>query len=238
MAGHHGVPRRRCRRPRPQRRHRVVRPDPPGGPSGWASKPTSPRRWCAPRPGRRSRSPACCSPDRPTIRTASSATHRSTRDARAALANDSLSFADFLRGENLVLRADLLRPWANWVTPKEERTRRYDTYFFVARCRRASAPTATTPKPTGRSGARRRRASTTSPRAAPSCCRRPGRSWTRSTAAPSPRSSPSSARSSPWSRTWPPTRNGNWEIEFFNSDRYNEARNRRAPDGYTGPPLA
>ncbi len=25
---------------------------------------------------------------------------------------------------------------------------------------------------------------------------------------------------------------GNWEIEFFNSDRYNAARNRRAPDGY------
>ncbi len=24
-------------------------------------------------------------------------------------------------------------------------------------------------------------------------------------------------------------REGNWEIEFFNSDRYNEARNRRAP---------
>jgi 8-oxo-dGTP pyrophosphatase MutT (NUDIX family) len=53
-------------------------------------------------------------------------------DARAALANHSLSFADFLRDEKLVLRADLLRPWANWVTPKEERTRRYDTYFFVA----------------------------------------------------------------------------------------------------------
>ncbi|TXF11661.1 NUDIX hydrolase, partial [Mycobacterium tuberculosis] len=48
------------------------------------------------------------------------------------LANHSLSFADFLRDEKLVLRADLLRPWANWVTPKEERTRRYDTYFFVA----------------------------------------------------------------------------------------------------------
>ena len=28
------------------------------------------------------------------------------------------------------------------------------------------------------------------------------------------------------------TDTGNWEIEFFNSDRYNEARNRRAPDGY------
>ncbi|EKF24259.1 NUDIX domain protein [Mycolicibacterium hassiacum DSM 44199] len=52
-------------------------------------------------------------------------------DARAALADRSLSFGEFLRDENLVLRADLLRPWANWITPKEERTRRYDTFFFV-----------------------------------------------------------------------------------------------------------
>ncbi len=52
-------------------------------------------------------------------------------EARAALADQSLSFGDFLQSENLVLRADLLRPWANWVTPEEERTRRYDTYFFV-----------------------------------------------------------------------------------------------------------
>ena len=51
--------------------------------------------------------------------------------ARAALEDRSLSCAEFLRGEKLVLRADLLRPWSNWVTPKEERTRRYDTYFFV-----------------------------------------------------------------------------------------------------------
>jgi 8-oxo-dGTP pyrophosphatase MutT (NUDIX family) len=50
---------------------------------------------------------------------------------RAALEDRSLSFGDFLRDRSLVLRADLLRPWANWVTPKEERTRRYDTYFFV-----------------------------------------------------------------------------------------------------------
>ena len=50
---------------------------------------------------------------------------------RAALEDRSLSFGDFLRAENLVIRADLLRPWSNWVTPKEERTRRYDTYFFV-----------------------------------------------------------------------------------------------------------
>ena len=53
------------------------------------------------------------------------------RESRLALADNSLSFGEFLRTEKLVLRADLLRPWANWVTPKEERTRRYDTYFFV-----------------------------------------------------------------------------------------------------------
>lgn len=53
------------------------------------------------------------------------------RQERAALEDRSLSFGDFLRAENLVVRSDLLRPWSNWVTPKEERTRRYDTYFFV-----------------------------------------------------------------------------------------------------------
>lgn len=52
-------------------------------------------------------------------------------DARRALADNTLSFGEFLRIENLVLRADLLRPWANWVTPEAERTRRYDTFFFV-----------------------------------------------------------------------------------------------------------
>jgi 8-oxo-dGTP pyrophosphatase MutT (NUDIX family) len=53
------------------------------------------------------------------------------RDSRHELATGALSFADFLRRENLVLHSDLLRPWANWVTPEAERTRRYDTYFFV-----------------------------------------------------------------------------------------------------------
>ena len=53
------------------------------------------------------------------------------REQRAALESKELSFGEFLRAEKLMLRADLLRPWANWVTPKEERTRRYDTYFFV-----------------------------------------------------------------------------------------------------------
>ncbi|WP_099288331.1 NUDIX hydrolase [Mycobacterium persicum] len=50
---------------------------------------------------------------------------------RAALADRTLSFADFLGRNDLVLRSDLLRPWANWVTPEAELTRRYDTYFFV-----------------------------------------------------------------------------------------------------------
>ncbi|MCV7257277.1 NUDIX hydrolase [Mycobacterium shimoidei] len=53
------------------------------------------------------------------------------RESRLALAQGTLSFGEFLRQEELVLRADLLRPWANWVTPEAERTRRYDTYFFV-----------------------------------------------------------------------------------------------------------
>lgn len=52
-------------------------------------------------------------------------------EARTALADNTLAFGDFLRRENLVLRADLLRPWANWVTPVGE-PRRYDTYFFAA----------------------------------------------------------------------------------------------------------
>ncbi|MBW4719764.1 NUDIX hydrolase [Saccharothrix obliqua] len=51
--------------------------------------------------------------------------------ARAALVAREVSLAEFLAGEGLVLRADLLRPWANWVTPVEE-PRRYDTRFFVA----------------------------------------------------------------------------------------------------------
>jgi hypothetical protein len=53
-------------------------------------------------------------------------------DARAALTSRELSLGAFLRAERLALRADLLRPWANWVTPQNAPGRRYDTYFFVA----------------------------------------------------------------------------------------------------------
>ncbi|MBB3606251.1 8-oxo-dGTP pyrophosphatase MutT (NUDIX family) [Mycolicibacterium sp. BK556] len=153
------------------------------------------------------------------------------RDARAALVDRSLSFSEFLRRENLVLRADLLRPWANWVTPEEERTRRYDTYFFVG-----ALP----------DGQRADGHNTESEQVA----------WSSPEAA---LEDFAEARTFLLPPTWTQldslagrtvgevlaldrqivvvqpnlaVHNGNWEIEFFNSDRYNEARNRRAPQGY------
>lgn len=52
-------------------------------------------------------------------------------DARAALENHELSFAEFLTEHQLSLRADLLGAWAHWITPVFE-PRRFDTRFFVA----------------------------------------------------------------------------------------------------------
>ncbi|MCP2164605.1 NUDIX hydrolase [Goodfellowiella coeruleoviolacea] len=52
-------------------------------------------------------------------------------EARQRLVSRELSLAQFLAEAGLVLRADLLRPWANWVTPAAE-PRRYDTRFFLA----------------------------------------------------------------------------------------------------------
>jgi glyoxylase-like metal-dependent hydrolase (beta-lactamase superfamily II)/8-oxo-dGTP pyrophosphatase MutT (NUDIX family) len=51
--------------------------------------------------------------------------------ARKALVEDKRSLADVLADAGWTLRADLLRPWAQWITPVVER-RRYDTRFFVA----------------------------------------------------------------------------------------------------------
>ncbi|CAN5798799.1 NUDIX hydrolase [soil metagenome] len=150
------------------------------------------------------------------------------REARAALADNTLSFGDFLRGEGLVLRADLLRPWANWVTPVEERTRRYDTFFFVG-----ALP----------QGQRADGENTESDRAG----------W----ATPGEALSDFAAKRTfllppTWTqldslagRTVPEVlaverkiaavqpnlvvADGNWEIEFFDSGRYNAARAGRAP---------
>lgn len=147
-------------------------------------------------------------------------------DARRALADRTLSFADFLRRENLVLRSDLLRPWANWVTPEAELTRRYDTYFFVGALpdgQRADGENTESD-----------RAGWTTPQAAIDDFAA-GRNfllpptWTQldALAGPPPRKvrdvlaverqivpvQPHLAK-----------RGDNWEIEFFDSDRYNQAR--------------
>ncbi|MFC0551928.1 NUDIX domain-containing protein [Planotetraspora thailandica] len=50
---------------------------------------------------------------------------------RLALIARTLSFADFLDRRGLVLRSDLLKAWAHWITPEIE-TRRFDTRFFIA----------------------------------------------------------------------------------------------------------
>lgn len=51
--------------------------------------------------------------------------------ARADLEEKRLTMAEFLAGERLVLRTDLIGAWAHWITPSFE-PRRYDTRFFVA----------------------------------------------------------------------------------------------------------
>jgi 8-oxo-dGTP pyrophosphatase MutT (NUDIX family) len=50
---------------------------------------------------------------------------------RLALIDRSLSFAALLERRGLVLRADLLRGWAHWITPEVE-PKRFDTRFFIA----------------------------------------------------------------------------------------------------------
>jgi 8-oxo-dGTP pyrophosphatase MutT (NUDIX family) len=155
-------------------------------------------------------------------------------DAREALANNSLSFAEFLRRENLVLRADLLRPWANWVTPKEERTRRYDTFFFVGalpKGQRADGDNTETDQADwitpqqGLDDFGEGRTFLLPP------------TWTQLDSLNGRTVAEVLAVERKIVAVEPhlaaDTDTGNWEIEFFNSDRYNAARNRRAPDGYS-----
>ncbi|MBS9533995.1 NUDIX hydrolase [Mycobacterium sp. M1] len=149
-------------------------------------------------------------------------------DSRRALAADELSFADFLRAENLVLHADLLRPWANWVTPEAERTRRYDTYFFVAAL------------PTGQradgENTESDRAGWETPEAAIDDFSA-GRSfllpptWTQLDSLAGRNVADVLAVERQISVVQPELarRGDNWEIEFFDSERYNSARGMRWP---------
>jgi len=50
---------------------------------------------------------------------------------RHSLLEGSTSFGELLSRRGLMLRADLLTPWARWITP-EASPRRYDTWFFAA----------------------------------------------------------------------------------------------------------
>jgi 8-oxo-dGTP pyrophosphatase MutT (NUDIX family) len=50
---------------------------------------------------------------------------------RRSLLDGSASLAELLSRHGLVLRADLLTPWARWITP-EVSPRRFDTWFFAA----------------------------------------------------------------------------------------------------------
>jgi 8-oxo-dGTP pyrophosphatase MutT (NUDIX family) len=153
------------------------------------------------------------------------------RAQRHALESKELSFADFLHDEKLVLRADLLRPWANWVTPKEERTRRYDTYFFVGALpdgQRADGENTETDK-----------AFWTTPQAALDEFAE-GKSfllpptWTQLDSLNNRTVAEVLAVERKIVAVEPHLSlgNGNWEIEFFNSDRYNAAREGRSPEGY------
>jgi 8-oxo-dGTP pyrophosphatase MutT (NUDIX family) len=51
-------------------------------------------------------------------------------DARADVEAGRIGFGDLLRANGLVIDVTALRPWARWVTPRNE-VRRYDTRFFI-----------------------------------------------------------------------------------------------------------
>lgn len=57
-----------------------------------------------------------------------------TRDLRAAMNADELSFAEVLQRLDVRVDASRMRYFSRWITPKAElSTRRFDTRFFVAR---------------------------------------------------------------------------------------------------------
>jgi 8-oxo-dGTP pyrophosphatase MutT (NUDIX family) len=70
-------------------------------------------------------------PDPQTVADPDFAADPSWEDDRKGLIERRFSLSELLHRRGLLLRADLLRPWAHWVTPEVE-PKRYDTRFFVA----------------------------------------------------------------------------------------------------------
>jgi hypothetical protein len=58
------------------------------------------------------------------------AADRLVGEHRARLLKRETTFLDILRGEDLVLAADLMLPFAHWITP-ERVPKRFDTHFFL-----------------------------------------------------------------------------------------------------------
>ncbi len=56
--------------------------------------------------------------------------HRLVETYRAALLKGDTTFVDIVRKENLALAADLMVPFAHWITP-EAVPKRFDTHFFL-----------------------------------------------------------------------------------------------------------
>ena len=56
--------------------------------------------------------------------------HRLVETYRAALLKGDTTFVDIVRQENLMLAADLMVPFAHWITP-EVVPKRFDTHFFL-----------------------------------------------------------------------------------------------------------
>jgi 8-oxo-dGTP pyrophosphatase MutT (NUDIX family) len=58
------------------------------------------------------------------------AAHRLVEMYRARLAAGSVTFLDVVRSENLCLAADLMVPFAHWITPQHQ-PKRFDTHFLL-----------------------------------------------------------------------------------------------------------
>jgi 8-oxo-dGTP pyrophosphatase MutT (NUDIX family) len=70
-------------------------------------------------------------PDEHSVVDADSRSDPSWEEDRQGLLDRRFSLSELLARRGLRLRADLLRPWAHWITPEVE-PKRYDTRFFVA----------------------------------------------------------------------------------------------------------